>query len=526
MIEFRGVSKQFGSFFANRNLNFRIAPGSIHGLVGENGAGKSTAMKLLFGLYPATDGQIFIQGKETKIKSPIHAMKLGIGMVHQHFMLATSETVLDNIVLGHEVGYAFQQILNRKEARRQLTEISNRYGLKFSKWDAFVSDLSVGEQQQVEIIKLLFQKSDVLILDEPTAVLTPQEVIELFQNLKRLKDEGKTIVLISHKLKEVLAYTDEITVLRRGETVGTVQTSAVTEDQLAEMMVGRKVSFHYSGERRIAAGMNRPQKPVLEIKNLTLRSPSTALKNSNKNLLSQISFQLRPGEILGIGGVQGNGQTELLKYLAHPENFASVSEGEYRIQGLHADGLDPQGLRRKGVGLVPEDRHAEGLLLNQDMTENFLLGQQQDPRYVDFGLTAGVLSGTINRTQVRKQLDQKIKDFDIRPTTSQTLTGSMSGGNQQKLLLARSLDADPSILLIAHPTRGVDVGAIELIHDVIMKERNRGRSIVLFSSELDELFDLSDRLLVFYDGKIAAEFARSQFDPWVVGRVMGGGTVA
>jgi simple sugar transport system ATP-binding protein len=312
-LEFRGVSKRFGSFYANRGLSFQIEAGTIHGLIGENGAGKSTAMKVLFGIYPIDEGMILLGGKPAKIKNPIQAMKRGIGMVHQHFMLAGTETVLDNIILGHEPGFLS---IDREKALSSLMAISENYGLKFSKWMSPVSDLSVGEQQRVEIIKLLYQRSDILILDEPTAVLTPQEVKELFENLKRLKKEGKTIILISHKLKEVLEFTDSVTVMRRGESVGTRVTSETNEDELAQMMVGRPVSFTYEGERKVFA---KPEesRPVLQVETVSVESRSEPLR--------KVSFDLRPAEILGVAGVQGNGQTTLLRYLSNPARFARAA---------------------------------------------------------------------------------------------------------------------------------------------------------------------------------------------------------
>ncbi len=504
-IEFRKIAKRFEDCHAIRDLSFEVKKGTIHGLIGENGAGKSTAMKTLFGLYPPTSGEILIHGQKKNIKNPIHAMKAGIGMVHQHFMLAGTETVLDNIIIGHEPAFAFT-FLKRKKARAQLTKISESYGLKFKHWDKPVSHLSVGEQQQVEIIKLLYQESNILILDEPTAVLIPQEVKELFQNLKRLKDEGKTIILISHKLKEVLEFTDHVTVMRRGEGVGTHPTKETTEDSLAQMMVGRAVSFTYQGPRKMIANA-ADLKPVLEVKDLSTSSTHEPLR--------KVSLQLKPGEILGIAGVHGNGQSELLHYLSNPKKFKVTSGEVYTVKGRELAGADPLEVRRHGVGLVPEDRLENGLLLHQDMVENFLLGQHTDSRYQK--------NGILLRTQARESLEKKILEFDIRPVKTSTIAGKMSGGNQQKLVIARALDAKPEILLIAHPTRGVDVGAIEKIHEAIVHERNAGRAIMLFSSELDELIDLSDRILVFFNGEVRAEFARSEFDPWAMGRVMGGG---
>jgi simple sugar transport system ATP-binding protein len=502
-LEFRGVSKRFGAFYANRELSFAVEKGSIHGLIGENGAGKSTAMKVLFGMHPADEGQILVHEKPVQIRNPVQAMRNGIGMVHQHFMLAGPETVLDNIILGHEPGWFG---IDRDGALARVVEISKSYGLDFSKWLEPVSSLSVGEQQRVEILKLLYQKSEILILDEPTAVLTPQEVKELFLNLKRLKEEGKTILLISHKLKEVLEHTDSVTVMRRGECVGTKKTSDTSEDDLAQMMVGRPVSFTFQGERKIFA---RPE----ETRSI-LRVSALEIENSSEPLRG-VSFEARPGEILGIAGVQGNGQSTLLRYLSHPALHSGSVRGEYIFNGKSVAHCTPLELRGLGMGLVPEDRLAEGLLLHQDLTENFLLGQHQDPRYQK--------SGVLLRKRARQAVEKKIQEFDIRPPYTTVWAARMSGGNQQKVVIARALDSSPSLLLVAHPTRGVDVGAIERIHEAIMRERNLGRAIILFSSELDELIDLSDRVLVFFNGAIRAEFARREFDPWAMGRVMGGG---
>lgn len=502
-IEFRKVTKRFGGFTANRDLSFSVKKGSIHGLIGENGAGKSTAMKVLFGIHPADSGEILIEDRPVRISNPVHAMKTGIGMVHQHFMLAGPETVLDNIILGHEPGRVF---IGRSQAEAELRSIARTYGLDFERWDRPVSELSVGEQQRVEILKLLYQRSKVLILDEPTAVLTPQEVKDLFGNLVRLKKEGKTIILISHKLKEVLGYCDEITVIRRGETVGTRKAAETDEAELARMMVGRDVSFTYQGERKVFA-VAEGMRPLVRVDKLSIESTTEPLR--------EVSFELRPGEILGIAGVQGNGQSTLLRALSHPAHHRARWSGSYQFNGKDHSESDPIRLRNAGLGLVPEDRLSEGLLLNQDMTENFLLGQHEDPRYSK--------NGFLLRAKARAVTESKIKEFDIRPPYTTVWAGRMSGGNQQKLVIARALDPGPSVLYIAHPTRGVDVGAIEKIHDAMVQERNRGRAILLFSSELDELIDLCDRMLVFYNGGVRAEFARSEFDPWTIGRVMGGG---
>lgn len=502
-VQFKQVSKAYGDCVSNHDLSFEVKKASLHGLIGENGAGKSTAMKALYGMIAIDSGEIWIHGKKVILKNPIQAMKCGVGMVHQHFMLAPTETVLDNLILGREPGFLW---ISRERAQAELEAISNQYGLNFNRWNDLVSGLSVGEQQRVEILKLLYQKSDILILDEPTAVLTPQEVVGLFKNLKRLNEEGKTIILISHKLKEVLQFTDSVTVMRRGTAISTLSTKDASEDSLAQLMVGREVSFKHEGERKMFANAGS-QASRLRVTNLSVTGGSENV--------SKVSFALKPGEILGVAGVQGNGQSELLRVLSNPVKYLGRLHGEIEINGRDVTGHSPTELRNSGVGLVPEDRLSEGLLLNQDMGGNFLLGQQEDPRYQKLGF--------INFKKMRAVTEAKIKEYDIRPTDTRTALRRMSGGNQQKLVIARALDSDPSILFFAHPTRGVDVGAIEKIHDSIMKQRNQGKAVLLFSSELDELMDLSDRLIVFYNGEIKAEFSRSEFDAWAIGKVMGGG---
>ena len=503
-IEFKQVTKKLAHCIANRNLSFEVKKGTVHGLVGENGAGKSTAMKCLFGIHSIDEGEILINGRSVRLGSPVQAMKHGVGMVHQHFMLAPNESILDNLILGQEPGFGF---ISHEKAIKKLDQICKQYGFVFKDWNAPVSTLSVGEQQRVEILKLLYQESEILILDEPTAVLTPQETTELFQNLKRLKEEGRTIVLISHKLKEILEFTDYVTVMRRGESVVTMATREATEDLLAQNMVGRSVSFTYQGERKMFANAKQ-MRPLLRVDALSIESTSEPLKN--------VSFAVHPGEIVGVAGIQGNGQSELLRFLSSPKKFHKKMTGTYEMNGREISDHSPQDLRREGVGLIPEDRLSEGLLLHQDMTRNFLLGQHWDSRYQS--------NGFLNFKKAKAAVTEKVKEYDIRPTEPETVLGRMSGGNQQKLVVARALDADPKVLFAAHLTRGVDVGAIEKIHEEIVHERNKGKGILLFSSELDELFDLCDRLLVFYNGEIRAEFDCREFDFWTVGKVMGGGS--
>ncbi len=506
IVEFREVSKSFGTFFANKNLSFAIDPGTIHGLIGENGAGKSTAMKGLFGVHSIDGGQIFIRGKAVVPQGPKHMMGLGVGMVHQHFMLAGSETALDNVIVGEEHVGLFQKI-RRGKVLAELQALSAQSGIPFQAWNTRVQDLSVGDQQRLEILKLLYRGSDVFILDEPTAVLTPQEINDLFATLKRLKSAGKTVVLITHKLKEITEVTDAVTVLRRGEVVTTLRTSETNASALAKTMVGRAVSFTYSGPRTDVAP---DAKVCVEVKNLRVDDPFDRVKSA--------SFFVKSGEILGFAGVAGNGQSQTFKYLSNPSAFRGRSSGDYKtLEGAalkdqtHAD---PEQLRHSKIGIAPEDRHHEALVLDFNMNENFFLGQQSDARYQKYGM--------IQKSSVREAVVRAIHEFDIRPKAPEHPLKKMSGGNQQKLVMARTLDPAPEILYIAQPTRGVDVGSIERIHAEIMKLRNEGKAIILLSSELEELMDLCDRIAVFFDGTLMDTVHRPDFDLWTLGQRLGG----
>lgn len=510
-VEFRGLSKAFQGVYANREIDLRVRAGSIHAIVGENGAGKSTAMKMLYGMLKPDEGDILIRGNLEHFHSPHDAIDCGIGMVHQHFMLAEPYTVLENILVGDEGAEksslawkwlpSFFRPMNRSGARRKLDDISKQYGLKVD-WDARVEELTVGIHQRIEILKLLYRNATILILDEPTAVLTPQEVTELFVHLRKLKAEGKTILIITHKLKEVLELADEVTVFRAGQVTGHRLVSETNADDLASLMVGRKVSLRAETPPPPKLGA-----PVLELKDVTT------------DALANVSFEVRGGEIVGIAGVEGNGQSELLQIIAHPKDYAAHSTGTIRILGEQTlgdkHGLAAYKIKELGVGVVPEDRHKEGLLLDQPLPESFLLGLQSNAPFSK--------AGVISQSAVLEGTREAIQEYDIRPRTTDIDAGRLSGGNQQKLVIAREFQHKPKFLVVAQPTRGVDVGAIEFIHGRILRARAEGTGVLLVSSELDEVMALSDRILVMYEGEMVAQFARGEADECRIGLYMGGG---
>jgi ABC-type uncharacterized transport system ATPase subunit len=518
-VELRGLSKRYGDCVANRHIDLRVTAGSIHAIIGENGAGKSTAMKMLYGMAAPDTGEILIHGVSRQWRSPHDAIDCGIGMVHQHFMLAETDTVLENILVGSEPTASlwkwlpgFLRPLDDASARKKLESISSQYGLKVN-LDARVEDLSVGIHQRIEIIKLVYRDANILILDEPTAVLTPQETTELFTHLRRLRAEGKTILIITHKLKEVLELADEATVFRAGETVGHRKISETSEEDLASLMVGRKVNLRIKASHESRAGG-----PVLELRDLSLRAGK---RGHTRDLLSDLRFSVRAGEIVGIAGVEGNGQSELLQILLHPHDYRRRARGEIRVLGKTSLGegvhLSTDAIKSLGVGVIPEDRHREALLLNRPVTESFLLGLQRHAPYSR--------SGLLSESALRSQTMKAMEEYDVRPRRLDIEARGLSGGNQQKLIIARELQRNPKLLIAAQPTRGVDVGAIEFIHRKILEARTRGAGVLLISSELDEVMSLSDRILVMFDGKIVAEFAHDQTDEKTLGRFMGGGGV-
>jgi simple sugar transport system ATP-binding protein len=500
-VELRGLTKRFGACVANDAVNLRVERGSIHGIVGENGAGKSTSMKMLYGMYRPDAGKILVNGKECVWSSPADAIAAGIGMVHQHFMLAGPHTALDNIVLGGESSRF--GLLNRKPARERLNELSRQFGL-YVDWEHPIEELAVGVQQRIEILKLLFRNANILILDEPTAVLTPQETKALFDNLQRLRDQGKTILLITHKLKEVIAFTDRVSVFRAGKVTGEVQTRQTNSQELANLMVGRKVLLKID----IPNAKPRPES-ALEVRNLTLIGAS-----GSRHKLSNVSFSVKYGEIVGIAGVEGNGQSELLQALLHPRDKYCRSAGTVSLLGRNVTNWSAREIRQLGVGLIPEDRQKEGLLPGQQVAQNFVLGLQ---RYPEFS-RAGVLnSGTIAASATRA-----MQEYDVRPPEPTISASKLSGGNQQKLIIAREFHRNPKVVIAAQPTRGVDVGAIEFIHKRIIRARDDGSGVLLISAELDEILALSDRILVMFEGKIAGEFLRGKVNESDLGLKMAG----
>tara|TARA_R110002020_G_scaffold266265_4_gene481193 strand:- start:2195 stop:3727 length:1533 start_codon:yes stop_codon:yes gene_type:complete len=480
-IELKGIDKKFGLVHANKDIDLSVRKGTIHGIIGENGAGKSTLMSILYGFYQADGGDIFVGGRKTEIKDPNAAIAAGIGMVHQHFMLVENFTVLENVMLGAEDS----QILTAgiTKARAELKRLEHEYELEVDP-DAIIEELPVGLQQRVEILKALYRGADILILDEPTGVLTPAEADHLFRILEQLKDQGKTILLITHKLREIMAVTDEVSVMRRGEMVATRTTAETSVEELAELMVGRRVLLH------VEKGPASPGDVLLAVENLTVRD------SRGVDMVKDVSFQVRAGEIVGIAGVAGNGQSELLQAVS---GIRRAVRGKVTLAGEPVDvtGRDPSDLRHRGLAHVPEDRQHMGLVLKFDESENSILGYHDDPKY---------LSGLfLNIDAIRRDAADKIEKYDIRPPNPRLKTANFSGGNQQKIVLAREMERDPKVLIIGQPTRGVDVGAIEFIHKRIIEMRDAGKAVLLVSVELDEIRSLADRVLVMFDGRIVGE---------------------
>lgn len=488
-VSLQSVSKRFGNVIANQDVNLEVLEGEIHGLIGENGAGKSTIMKILYGFYHPDAGTISIRGKEVTISNPHDAIALGIGMVHQHFMLVQNLTVLENIILGQEPTHKGK--IDFDSARKEVQSIIKGYGIELNLDDP-ISKLSVGLQQQVEIIKVLYRKADILILDEPTAVLTPQETDKLFHVLINLRHQGKTIILITHKMKEIFAITDRVTVFRKGRSIQTQTTKNTKEQDLVSLMVGRALKQSYDKK-------DFPEKkPVLQVKNLTLRSP-----NEGKNILDKVSFDIHEHEIVGIAGVMGNGQTELEEILS---GLRHTNEGEIHLLSRRIDHLNNQGIRKLGVGIyvnqktmghVPEDRHHMGLILPFSVQDNFFLGHQYDTRF-----NKGPF---IRQDHLKSYAKDMIQKYQVHPNDETLPVRALSGGNQQKVILGRELDSCPKFALISQPTRGVDIGAIESIHERIVELRAEGSAILLISADLDEIMKLADRILVVFEGKIVAQ---------------------
>jgi len=498
-IELKGISKAFGPVQANKDISIRVMPGTIHGIIGENGAGKSTLMSILYGFYKADKGEIFIAGKKVQIPDSQAAIAAGIGMVFQHFKLVENFTVLENVVLGAEDSGLLRPSLAR--ARRELKALADEYGLNVEP-DALIEDIGVGMQQRVEILKALYRKADILILDEPTGVLTPAEADQLFRILERLKAEGKTIVLITHKLREIMDTTDTVSVMRRGEMTATVKTSETDPAHLAELMVGRKVLL------RVEKAPAKVGATILEVKDLNVTD------NKGVHRLKRINFHVKAGEILGIAGVAGNGQSELLEVLGGYEKGTgsiTVNGQAIDLTGAHSDG---QSRRARGIAHVPEDRQREGLIMDYTAWENTAFGYHHDAKY-----QRGIF---MDNAAIKADTVEKMERFDVRPPDPKLAAKNFSGGNQQKIVLAREIERNPDLLLIGQPTRGVDIGAIEFIHQQIVALRDQGKAILLVSVELEEILSLSDRIAVMFDGKMMGERLPSETDEKELGLMMAG----
>ncbi len=499
VIEMREITKIFGEFVANDKINLELRKGEIHALLGENGAGKSTLMNMLAGLLEPTSGEIVVNGKSEKLDSPSKAASLGIGMVHQHFMLVEAFTVAENIILGSEV--TNKGVLDLKKANADILELSERYGLAVDP-TAKVEDISVGAQQRVEILKTLYRGADILIFDEPTAVLTPAEILELMDIMKTLVKEGKSIILITHKLDEIRAVADRVTVIRRGKSIQTVGIEGATNKDLAEMMVGRSVSFVTEKEEA------QPKEVVLAISDLVVN------ENRGVPAVKELSLDVRAGEIVGIAGIDGNGQSELIQAIT---GLRKVKSGSIKIKGQEVVGLSPRKITEMNVSHVPEDRHRDGLVLEMMLSENIAL-----QTYYKEPLSK---NGVLNYNQINSYARKLMEEFDVRAANEIVPASALSGGNQQKAIIAREVDRNPDLLIVSQPTRGLDVGAIEYIHKRLIGERDKGKAVLVVSFELDEILNLSDRIAVIHDGKIQGIVKPSETNKQELGILMAGGEI-
>ena len=499
VIEMREITKIFGEFVANDKINLELRKGEIHALLGENGAGKSTLMNMLAGLLEPTSGEIVVNGKSEKLDSPSKAASLGIGMVHQHFMLVEAFTVAENIILGSEV--TNKGVLDLKKANADILELSERYGLAVDP-TAKVEDISVGAQQRVEILKTLYRGADILIFDEPTAVLTPAEIFELMGIMKTLVKEGKSIILITHKLDEIRAVADRVTVIRRGKSIQTVSIEGATNKDLAEMMVGRSVSFVTEKEEA------QPKEVVLAISDLVVN------ENRGVPAVKELSLDVRAGEIVGIAGIDGNGQSELIQAIT---GLRKVKSGSIKIKGQEVVGFSPRKITEMNVSHVPEDRHRDGLVLEMMLSENIAL-----QTYYKEPLSK---NGVLNYNQINSYARKLMEEFDVRAANEIVPASALSGGNQQKAIIAREVDRNPDLLIVSQPTRGLDVGAIEYIHKRLIAERDKGKAVLVVSFELDEILNLSDRIAVIHDGKIQGIVKPSETNKQELGILMAGGEI-
>lgn len=498
VIEMEHITKEFGNFKANDDITLKLKKGEVHALLGENGAGKSTLMSVLFGLYQPESGTIKMNGKPVTINNPNDANALGIGMVHQHFKLVHNFTVLESIVLGHET--VKHRFLKMDKARKKVMELSERYKFKIDP-DALISDITVGMQQRVEILKMLYCDNEVLIFDEPTAVLTPQEIDELMKVMKQLVSEGKSILFITHKLAEIKAVADRCTVLRKGRYMGTIDVASASKEEMSEMMVGRKVDFVVEKKEM------KPQDPALSVKNMTIQS-----KRTGKNVVDNVSFDVRKGEIVCIAGIDGNGQSELVYGIT---GLMGMDKGQVFLNGKD---ITKESIRRKcldGMAHIPEDRHRHGMVLDYTLKENLILQNYYTPQFNNHGF--------LRFDEIDKYAEKLIESYDIRSAHgADSIARGMSGGNQQKAVIARELDRNPEIVIAVQPVRGLDVGAIEYIHRQLIAQRDAGKAVLLVSFELDEVMNVSDRILVMYEGEIVADVKPEEVTIQELGLYMAG----
>lgn len=499
VIEMRDITKVFGGFVANDKINLHLRKGEIHALLGENGAGKSTLMNMLAGLLEPTSGEIAVNGQVVNLDSPSKAASLGIGMVHQHFMLVEAFTVAENIILGSEL--TKNGVLDIAGASKEIKALSERYGLAVDP-SAKVADISVGAQQRVEILKTLYRGADILIFDEPTAVLTPSEIDELMAIMKNLVKEGKSIILITHKLDEIRAVSDRVTVIRRGKSIETVEIAGATNADLAEMMVGRSVSFKTEKQA------SKPKEVVLSIKDLVVN------ENRGVPAVKNLSLDVRAGEIVGIAGIDGNGQSELIQAIT---GLRKVESGSIELKGDSIVGLHPRQITELSVGHVPEDRHRDGLILEMMISENIALQTYYKEPHSK--------NGIFNYSNITSYAKKLMEEFDVRAASELVPAAALSGGNQQKAIIAREIDRDPDLLIVSQPTRGLDVGAIEYIHKRLIEERDNGKAVLVVSFELDEILNVSDRIAVIHDGKIQGIVSPETTNKQELGVLMAGGNL-
>ncbi|MCA0988101.1 ABC transporter ATP-binding protein [Guptibacillus algicola] len=497
VIEMKNIRKEFPGIVANDNITLQLQKGEIHALLGENGAGKSTLMNVLFGLYQPEKGEIYVRGNKVNITDPNIANELGIGMVHQHFMLVEKFSVTENIILGNEPTKKGQ--VNLKEAEKEVEAISKQYGLAVDP-TAKIEDISVGMQQRVEILKTLYRGADILIFDEPTAVLTPQEIKELIVIMKKLISEGKSIILITHKLKEIMEVCDRCTVIRRGVGIGTVDVSETNPDDLASMMVGREVNFSVEKQP------SDPKGNILEVQSLVVED------SRHVPAVNGLNISVKSGEIVGIAGVDGNGQSELIEAIT---GLRKTKSGNVMLKGKDITNWKPRRVTESGLGHIPQDRHKHGLVLDFSIGENMVLQTYYKRPFSR--------NGILNFTTIVNKAKSLIKEFDVRTPSESTPARALSGGNQQKAIIAREIDRSPNLLIAAQPTRGLDVGAIEFIHSKLIEERDKGKAVLLISFELDEIMNVSDRIAVIYEGKIVAVVKPEETTEQELGLLMAGG---